>query len=116
MATVPHIKMALPGPRAAEIAGSVWTVYKLGGGWEIGGGLRGQKGTWLTDTNLPGSQIPDYVLLDAMVAYVQPKWEVRLNGYNLGDKTYYIGGYQNNPNRVLPGEPRTYAVQLRYMF
>ena len=36
-------------------------------------------------------------------AYVQRQYEVRLNVYNMGDKTYYIGGYNNTPNRVLPG-------------
>ena len=100
----------------AEVQGSVWTVYKFGGGWQVGGGLRGQKGTWLTDTNIPGSQIPTYVVLDAMVAYVQPKWEVRINGYNLADETYYIGGYNNSPNRVLPGAPVSVSGTFTYRF
>ncbi|HEY8245592.1 MAG TPA: TonB-dependent siderophore receptor [Casimicrobiaceae bacterium] len=100
----------------AEVQGSVWTVYKLGGGWEVGGGLRGQKGTWLTDANVPGSQIPSHVLVDAMLAYIQPKWEVRVNGYNLGDKTYYIGGYNNSPSRVIPGQPVYGNVTLTYRF
>jgi len=100
----------------AEVQGSVWTVYKLGGGWEVGGGLRGQKGTWLTDANVPGSQIPTYVLVDAMVAYVQPKWELRVNSYNLGDKTYYLGGYNNSPSRVIPGQPVYGNVTLTYRF
>jgi outer membrane receptor for ferric coprogen and ferric-rhodotorulic acid len=50
------------------------------------------------------------------VAYVQPRYEVRFNALNLADETYYIGGYQNAPNRVLPGSPRAYAVTLRYTF
>jgi catecholate siderophore receptor len=99
-----------------EISGSVWTVYKLGGGWEVGGGLRGQKGAWLTDTNLPGSQIPAYVLVDAMVGYVAPTWEVRVNGYNLGDRTWYVGGYNNTPNRVIPGAPISVSATFTYRF
>lgn len=99
-----------------EIAGSLWNVFKLGGGWELGVGLRGQQGTWLTDTNIPGSQIPSYLLLDAMVAYVQPTWEFRVNGYNLTDEIYYIGGYQNSPNRVLPGEPAAVSATFTYRF
>jgi hypothetical protein len=27
-----------------------------------------------------------------------------------------VGGYQNNPNRVIPGEPRLYALTLRHSF
>ncbi len=100
----------------ARVQGSVWTVYRFGGGWEVGGGLRGQRGTWLTDTNLPGSQIPAYLLLDAMVGYVTPAWEVRVNGYNLTDETYYIGGYNNTPNRVLPGAPASVSATFTYRF
>jgi catecholate siderophore receptor len=100
----------------ADVAGNVWTVYRLGGGWEIGGGARGQKGTWLTDTNIPGSTIPSYVVYDATIAYVQKQYEIRLNLYNLADKTHYIGGYNNSPNRVLPGVPRSAAVTVRYNF
>ena len=100
----------------ADVAGNVWTIYRLGGGWEIGCGARGQKGTWLTDTNLPGSTIPSYVVFDATVAYVQKQYEIRLNVYNLADKTYYIGGYNNSPSRVLPGQPRAAALTVRYNF
>jgi catecholate siderophore receptor len=100
----------------AHVAANLWTVYRLGGGWEIGGGVRGQTGTWLTDTNLPGSQIPTYWIADATVAWVQPRYEVRLNLWNIADKAYFIGGYTNAPNRVLPGAPRSVAVTLRYRF
>jgi catecholate siderophore receptor len=99
-----------------HVTGNVWTIYRLGGGWEVGGGVRGQSGTWLTDANLPGSQIPKYVLLDLTAAYTQKNYEVRLNVYNATDKTYYIGGYQNSPNRVLPGAPLSAALTLRYSF
>ena len=54
--------------------------------------------------------------VDATVAYVQKKYEMRLNVYNIADKTYYIGGYNNSPNRVLPGQPRSASVTLRYNF
>ena len=100
----------------ADVAGSVWTVYRLPQGFEVGGGARGQTGTWLTDTNLPGSQIPGYVVWDLTAAYVQPKYEVRLNVYNVGDKRYYIGGYNNSPNRVLPGAPLSASLTFRYNF
>jgi len=100
----------------AKVAGNIWTVYRLGGGWEIGGGVRGQKGTWLTDANQPGSQIPSYVVADAMIGYVHKNYEIRLNVYNLTDKTYYTGGYNNNPNRVLPGMPRAAMISLNYKF
>ena len=52
-----------------------------------------------------------------MVAYVQTKYEVRLNVYNLTDKTYYIGGYHNNPEPRAARRSRSPAsVTLRYRF
>jgi catecholate siderophore receptor len=98
----------------ADVAGNIWTVYKLGGGWDVGGGLRHSSGFWLNDANT--GEAPKYTVYDATVAYVRPSYEVRLNVQNIGDKTYYTGGYQNNPNRVLPGSPRAFAVTLRYTF
>jgi catecholate siderophore receptor len=91
-------------------------VYRLAGGFEVGGGLRGQKGTWLTDRNDPGSKIPAYVIVDATIAYVQPQYELRLNANNFTDRLYYTGGYNNRPDRVLPGAPRSISVTLRYSF
>ena len=98
----------------ADVAGNVWTVYKLGGGWEVGGGVRGSSGFFLTDGN--NGKVPEAWIVDLTAAYVKANYEVRLNVANVADKTYYIGGYQNSPNRVLPGEPRTYSVTLRYTF
>jgi catecholate siderophore receptor len=98
----------------ADFAGNVWTVYRLGGGWEVGGGIRGSSSFWLTDAN--NGEVPSYTVFDATVAYVRPSYEIRLNVSNIGDKTFYTGGYNNSPNRVLPGAPRTVALTLRYIF
>ena len=99
-----------------KVAGTLWTIYRLGGGWEVGGGARGQQGAWLTDRNDPGTKIPGYVVFDATAAYVQKHYEVRVNVYNLLDKFYYIGGYNNRPDRVLPGQPRVASLTVRYNF
>ncbi len=98
----------------AQFSGSVWTVVRLGDGWEIGGGARGSDGFWLNDANT--GKVPGYTVVDATAAYVQRKYEVRLNLYNLADKVYYVGGYNNNPNRVLPGQPRAVSLTLRMTF
>jgi catecholate siderophore receptor len=74
--------------------------------------VRGSSGFWLNDANT--GKVPRYAVWDATLAYVQRSYEVRLNVYNLGDETYYLGGYQNSPNRVLPGSPRTVALTVRY--
>jgi catecholate siderophore receptor len=98
----------------ASLSGSVWTVYRIGGGFEVGGGVRGTTGSYLTDTNL--AKVPGYHVWDLTAAYVQPNYEVRLNANNVTDELYYYGGYQNSPSRVLPGAPRMYTMTVRYMF
>ena len=45
----------------ADVAGNVWTVYKLGGGWEVGGGVRGTSGFSLTDAN--NGEVPGYAVV-----------------------------------------------------
>ena len=49
---------------------------------------------------------------EAPRAKLAQRYEVRLNLYNLTDKNYYIGGYNNSPNRVLPGAPLSAALLL----
>ena len=60
--------------------------------------------------------MPAYTVFDATAAYVQRKYEIRLNLFNVTDEVYYLGGYQNSPNRVLPGAPRSMALTMRYSF
>ena len=98
----------------ADAQGSVWTTYRLGGGWEVGGGVVANSGFNLTDAN--NGEVPGYAVVDLTAAYVQRRYEVRLNVFNVFDKTYYLGGYNNSPNRVLPGMPRAATVTLRYNF
>ena len=98
----------------ARASGNVWTVYRLGGGLEVGGGARGTSSFNLTDAN--NGKVPGNVIYDLTAAWVQPKYEVRVNLNNATDKVYYVGGYQNVANRVLPGMPRQLQVTLRFPF
>jgi len=93
---------------------SLWSVYRLGGGWEAGGGYVQSSTRWLNTGNT--GQIPGYTIVNAMLGYVQKKYDVRLNIYNLFDKTYYVGGYENNPSFIVPGSPRAATVTVRYRF
>lgn len=98
----------------AKFAGNVWTTYRLGGGWEVGGGVRATGDYWLNDANT--GKVPSATLVDLTAAYVKERYEVRLNVNNATDKAWYAGGYQNSPNRVLPGAPRQVLVTFRYLF
>jgi catecholate siderophore receptor len=96
----------------------LWTIYRLGGGWEVGGGANYWGSWWMTDQNsgTASAKVPGYTVFDATAAYVQRKYEVRLNLFNLTDEVYYVGAYQNSPSRVIPGMPRSMQVSMRYSF
>ena len=95
-------------------AGSLWTVYRFGGGWEVGGGVFWSQEKYIDDQNR--AQIPEYTRWDAMFAYVQRQYELRFNVFNLTDEVYYYGAYQNSPSRVLPAAPLEAQLTLVYKF
>jgi catecholate siderophore receptor len=101
-----------------EATANVWTVYRLGDGWEVGGGVNYWSSWWLTDQNSGpnAAKAPSYTVFDATVAYVKRKYEIRFNAFNLTDELYYAGGYQNSPSRVVPGVPRSAQLTMRYSF
>lgn len=93
---------------------NLWTTYKLGGGWKIGGGVEA-KGARLAYGIRPGSDeiepnvAPGYRRWDAMVAFEQARYTLKLNILNLLDEKYYESVYDNG-GHVVPGTER--AVQL----
>jgi catecholate siderophore receptor len=101
---------------------NVWSTYKLGGGWKVGGGVeaKGERygynpsGAGAIPT-LPGgtafhpNTAPAYARWDAMVAYEQKRWGARLNVQNLFDKVYYDAVYDNGSFSV-PGTNRKFIL------
>ena len=75
-----------------------------GGGWEVGGGVRDSSGFWLNDANT--GKVPElHGVVDATVAYVQEKYEMRLNVNNISR--------QDLLHRRLPEQPRTACSRAR---
>ena len=107
---------------------NLWSTYKLGGGWKVGGGVEAKgdrygynpSGAGAIPT-LPGSAefhpntAPAYERWDAMLAYEQKKWGVRLNVQNLFDKVYYDSVYDNGGFTV-PGAKRKLILTGEYKF
>ncbi len=83
----------------------MWTTYKFGGGWKVGGGLEGIGKRFANATNTV--EIQDYQRVDALVQYETKQYSLKLNVFNLFDEKYYEGIYSGH---VLPGTPR--AAQL----
>ncbi len=98
----------------APWSGNVWTVYRLGQGWQVGGGMFASSSRWLDERNR--AKVPGWARFDAMVGYIQRTYDVQLNVFNIFNKVYYTGGYQNNPVRVLPGQSLTGMLTFRYRF
>ncbi|MEW6120939.1 MAG: TonB-dependent siderophore receptor [Pseudomonadota bacterium] len=108
-----------------EYTFNLWTTYKLGGGWKVGGGVevKGDRYGYNPSSESANAQFttngapsgfnpntaPAYERWDAMVAYEQKTWNVRLNVQNLFDEEYYDAIYDNGPFTV-PGQGRRYVL------
>ncbi len=107
---------------------NLWSTYKLGGGWKVGGGVEAKGDRYGYNPSgaaaiptLPGgaefhpNTAPAYARWDAMLAYEQKKWGVRLNVQNLFDKVYYDSVYDNGGFTV-PGAKRKLILTGEYKF
>jgi catecholate siderophore receptor len=101
---------------------NLWSTYKLGGGWKVGGGVEAKGKRFGYNPSgagaipaLPGSTAfhpntaPAYARWDAMVAYEQKRWAARLNIKNVFDKVYYDSIYDNGAFSV-PGTGRQFIL------
>lgn len=74
------------------------------------------------NTENPGTGIPGYGLLNFRLGVEQTKagWSVSGNLKNALNKVYYVGGVGFGSlftyNTVVPGDPRTWQIELRYRF
>lgn len=106
---------------------NLWTTYDWSNGWKIGGGVEAKADRYgYSPTTTDASSLfvngafkpntaPGYARVDAMVAYEQPKWAVRLNIKNLLDKTYYDAIYDNGAF-LTPGNRRQAIATAEYKF
>lgn len=111
---------------------NIWTTYAVTPNWKVGGGVEAKAerygyspsqtatqtststGTFNDGTFNPNT-LPGYARLDAMVAYEQAKWAVRLNIKNLLDKKYYDALYDNGGFSI-PGNRRQAIITTEYKF
>lgn len=90
---------------------SLWTVYRIGSRWKVGGGVEAVAKRFGNTTNTV--EVTAYRRWDAMVAYAAPSYEVRLNALNLADADIYEGVYQGH---VVPGTKRSLQLSVEYKF
>jgi catecholate siderophore receptor len=90
---------------------NLWTVYRLGGGWKIGGGVEGVGNRYANTTNT--ALVPHYARVDALLGYERTRYDLKLNVLNLFDKDYYEGVYQGH---VIPGTKRAVMLTARLKY
>ena len=90
---------------------SLWTTYKLGGGWKLGGGLEAVAKRFANATNT--NEVPAYTRSDWLLAYEKREFGVRLNLLNALNKRIYEGVYAGH---VVPGTARTAQLTVEYKF
>ncbi|WP_038490253.1 TonB-dependent receptor [Collimonas arenae] len=89
-----------------------WTTYKVAPHWEVGGGASYMSARFANPTNTV--QAGGYTRWDATLAYTQPKYDIRLNLFNLTNKMYYDALIQSDGGRSVPGTGRTAMLSLNY--
>ena len=94
---------------------NLWTTYRLTEAWRVGGGLeaKGNRLAYGTGGTTPVgiANAPSYVRADLMLAYEQPRYDVKLNVLNVFNKRYYDGIYENG-SMVVPGTERAFQLTM----
>lgn len=96
---------------------NAWTSYKLSGGWKVGGGVeaKGERQGFNPSGAGPvptrngkyhPNTAPSYARWDALLAYEQRNWALRLNVKNVFDTLYWDSIYDNG-GFTTPGPRRT---------
>jgi catecholate siderophore receptor len=93
---------------------SLWSTYAITPQWEVGAGATYSSSRFANNTNLV--QVGAYTRWDAMLAYHQPKYDIRLNVFNLFNTNYYDALIPSDGGRAVPGLGRSATVSVAYRF
>lgn len=94
-----------------EHSATLWANYRLGGGWEVGGGAVYSSERLVNNANT--AELDSYTRYDATLAYVTKQYDLRLNVLNLTDKEYFDVG---SGSRATPATGRTVIASVNYRF
>ena len=91
---------------------SLWSTYEVAPHWEIGGGANAVSSRYANNTDLV--QVGGYARFDATVAYRLPRYEIRLNLFNLANRSYYDALIPSDDGRAVPGTGRSAMLSVVY--
>jgi len=95
---------------------NLWTTYELPHGLlrGVGFGFGARYYTKQSGDLLDTFSLPAYGLIDASIFYRRGRLGWQLNAYNLANKRYFTGSY--NDVYVLPGSPRSIHTTISWRF
>jgi catecholate siderophore receptor len=93
---------------------SVWTTYNVTREWEAGTGLTYMSPRFAANND--AVKVPDYIRLDATIAYHQPKYDIRLNLLNLTNRLNYESLIPSDRGRAVPSIDRTALLTYTQRF
>jgi len=93
---------------------SLWTSYLLAEDWEVGGGATYLSQRYASNTNTVS--VGGYTRWDAMAAWHQPGYDLRVNLLNVGNVQYFDALIPSDGGRSIPGIGRTLMATLDWKF
>jgi catecholate siderophore receptor len=93
---------------------TAWASYSFAEHWEAGGGPTYMSQRFAANTDR--TSVAGYTRWDAMLAYHQPRYEVRLNLLNLADKRYFDAVIPSDGGRAVAGIGRTALATFTYKY
>jgi iron complex outermembrane receptor protein len=108
------IPVGTPTQNVPKHSLNVWSTYELQHGWlrGVGLGFGARYYTRQSGDLLDTFSIPAYGLMDASIFYRRGHLGWQVNAYNLADKRYFAGSY--NDVYVQPGSPRSVHVTISW--
>jgi catecholate siderophore receptor len=90
---------------------SLWATYRWASVWELGGGAVSSSKRYVN--NFQTAVIDGYTRLDATAAFIQPRYDVRINILNATDRKYFETA---SGGRATPVAGRTAILSSNYRF
>lgn len=91
---------------------ALWTTFDCLPHWNIGGGAVVASRRYANNTDT--TQVGGYARWDAALGYRQPRYDVRLNVFNLFDRRYFDALIQSDGGRAVPGTGRSVMISFSY--
>jgi catecholate siderophore receptor len=91
---------------------TLWSTYEFMPHWDLGGGAVYQSRRYAANTDVV--QVGGYARWDGTLDYHQPKYDVRLNVFNLFDRKYFDALIPSDGGRSVPGTGRSAMLSFSY--